>query len=76
MEITFQDPVDSAAPVVITCDNWRNPILPEIVSGFTVLIMTTDRDAIDFSGDLLQIDSTEFSPMTIQDDSFEYHLSH
>jgi hypothetical protein len=76
MTITYKESLDPTGPVTIKCINWRNPILPEIATGFSLLTLDILGDAIDFTPDLLIIDATNFSPMTIADDSFEYHLSH
>jgi hypothetical protein len=76
MTIKYSESLDPTGPVVIICKNWRNPILPEVITGFSVLTLGILRNAIDFTPNLSQIDATNFSPMAISDDSFEYHLSH
>jgi len=68
--------LNASGPIEIICTNWRNPISRELVTGFSVLTYDIHKDAIDYSADLMKIDATLFTPMTIADDDFIYHLSH
>lgn len=68
--------LNASAQIVIKCTNWRNPVTPSLVTGFSILTFNTNRAPIDFSSDLIKIDATEFIPMQINDQSFDYHLSH
>ena len=63
--------------IEIMCSGLKNPNLPSIVSGFSVLVFdSTYRFALDFSGDNLKIDSREFNIDEISNEQISYRLSH
>lgn len=55
MTIDYQGFTESSSqPIEIICSGFKNPNLPTIVSGFSVLVFdSTFRFALDFSGDNL-----------------------
>ena len=70
------DSLNLGDPIEIICNNWRNPAMREVVTGFSVLTFDINRSPIDYSGDLFQIDATQFEEMKVDGSLIGLHLSH
>jgi hypothetical protein len=55
---------DNTASVTIQCNNWKNPVLPEIVTGFVIKTYDASNYEIDESEDF-SYDGTILSEVSI-----------
>lgn len=78
LTLTYDGILDeSLEQVVITCSNFKNPILPLSSHEFEIYTYDTDMTrAIDYSDNVLKLDASLFTPYPISVDSFSYMLSH
>ena len=51
---------EDGVPIVITCKNWRNPIVPKEVSGFYMRTYDLHKDEIIDSSDTITLDASSF----------------
>jgi hypothetical protein len=61
-------------PVEIVCVNWKNPITPSKITGFTIRTYDEDGDLLDKSR-ALNVDATNLKPAKIEDDDISISLS-
>lgn len=60
-EITYEELVDDAeVPIVITCSNFRNPIVPGEMSGYQLMTYYDDTELLDTSNEFT-LNSTSFT---------------
>jgi hypothetical protein len=72
--VEYTEALTADLPITITCTNYRNPTVPEVIGGFSIL--TYDKnldDPRDFSSDF-SLDASSLSATAINDDTFSYEL--
>jgi hypothetical protein len=60
--------------VTITCTNWRNPIVPEVISGFSIKTFLSDPLTEIDSGNF-ELDASNFTAQTIDSSLISYSVS-
>lgn len=60
--------------IQISCTNWRNPILPELVEGYMITTYDIDSNVIDTS-EAFAFDGTALTPVSVDDSTFSYEIS-
>ena len=61
-EITYDELVDDAeVPIVITCSNFRNPVVPGEMRGYQLMTYYDDTELLDTSNEFT-LNSTSFNP--------------
>jgi hypothetical protein len=65
---------NEVSPVVINCENWRNPTSPEVLGGFSLITYTGFTfDKLDYSSEI-SIDGTNLEANKIDDENLEFHV--
>jgi hypothetical protein len=60
--------------VVISCTNWRNPLIAEIVEGFAIRTYDVNGNPIDFV-ESFDYDGTSLTLIEVDDSTFLYDIS-
>ena len=59
--------------MTIKCTYWRNPIRPEVYTGFNIQTMDSNLNIVDVSSNF-QLDATAYTPFQIPDSSIKYTI--